>query len=199
MCIITNVIRMVWKDKKMARKEIISRNDIIDAAFSMTSEQGVMEVTARKLAAYAGCSTQPIFRNFSGMEECLGCVFDKSLEYFDDYNNSYEKTSKVPFVNLGMAYISFATKEPHLFSFLFMSPNNKGLNMYSLLNARTGCVMNEMNLAREDGVKSPEMIFMKMWMLIHGAACMCITGDYDLTEDETKVQLEEAYKCFLKA
>lgn len=183
----------------MARKEIISKNDIIDAAFSMTSEQGVSEVTARKLAAYAGCSTQPIFRNFSGMEECLDSVFDKSLSYFDDYTKSYGRKSRVPFVNIGMAYISFATKEPHLFSFLFMKPNNKGLNMYSLLNARTGCIMTEMNSARADGIKSPEMIFMKMWMLIHGAACMCITGDYDLTEEETKSQLEEAYNCFLNA
>lgn len=181
----------------MARKEMISRDDILNAAFDMTREKGVLEVTARKLATYAGCSTQPIFRNFTGMEECIDCVFDKSLLFFDEFYKSYGKKSRVPFVNLGMAYISFAAKEKNLFSFLFMSPNSKGLNMYSMLNSRNNCVMMEMNSARADGVKSPEMIFMKMWMLIHGAACMTITGDYDLTENETQAQLEESYKAFL--
>ena len=181
----------------MARKELISKADLENAAFSMTREQGINEVTARKLASYAGCSTQPIFRHFSGMDECIDTVFDRSLLFFDDFYRQYGKKSRVAFVNLGMAYISFAEKEPNLFSFLFINDKSNKVNLYSKLNSRTGAVMSEMNSARADGVKNPEMIFMKMWMLIHGAACMTITGDYDLSEDETKEQLEQAYKAFI--
>ena len=180
----------------MARKEMITRDNILDAAFNMTREQGISEVTARKLAAYAGCSTQPIFRHFENMDECLSEVFKKTLLYFDDFYLSFEKISKYPFVNLGMAYIAFAEKEPNLFSYLFMKKNDQGLNLYTLLNGRTGAVMEEMNKARTLGVASPEDIFMKMWMLIHGAACMVITGDYDLSRAQTRLQLEEAYKAF---
>ena len=28
-------------------------------------------------------------------------------------------------------------------------------------------------------------LFMKMWIFIHGCACMVLTGDYDLTKEET--------------
>ena len=35
---------------------------------------------------------------------------------------------------------------------------------------------------------------MKMWIFIHGAACMTITGDYDLPEAETKRLLLESYE-----
>lgn len=182
----------------MARKEMITRDNILDAAFSMASEQGIDEVTARKLASYAGCSTQPIFRHFENMDECLSEVFKKTLAYFDDFYLKYDKSSKYPFVNLGMAYIAFAGKEPFLFSYLFMRKNNMGLNLYNLLNGRTGAVMDEMNKARANGVAAPEEIFMKMWMLIHGAACMVITGDYDLSSAQTRLQLEEAYKAFVR-
>ena len=53
----------------MARKEIISKDGLLDSAFNMIRESGFSELTARKLAAFAGCSTQPIFRNFENMEK----------------------------------------------------------------------------------------------------------------------------------
>ena len=46
----------------MARKETITKEDIIQAAFEILQEEGIEQVTARKLAAKANCSTQPIFR-----------------------------------------------------------------------------------------------------------------------------------------
>lgn len=181
----------------MARKEMISKDDILNFAFQMTMEQGHREVTARKLAAFAGCSTQPIFRNYQNMEDCLKSVFLKTLDHFDSFYLTYDKGSRIPFVNLGLVYIAYAQKFPKLFQYLFMEKNNQGLNLYSLLNGRTGAVMKEMNMAKEMGAPNPETIFMKMWMLIHGAACMTITGDYDLSMAETRMQLEDAYKSFV--
>lgn len=182
----------------MARKEAFSSEDIRNAAFQMTREQGINEVTARKLAAFAGCSTQPIFRHYANMEECIFDVFNDSLAFFDDFYKNFSKDSRVPFVNLGLCYIAFAEKEPNLFNFLFMTKNTHDYNLYSLLNGRTGCVLEEMNKAKSNGVSAPEQIFMKMWMLIHGAACMVITGDFDLTPTQTRLQLEDAYKAFVR-
>jgi len=182
----------------MARKETITKSDIRTAAFNMTKEQGIDEVTARKLATYAGCSTQPIFRNYKNMEECLNDVYDDALACFDQFYYDFEKNSHIPFVNLGMTYIAFAEKEPFLFRFLFMTKNTHNMNLYLQLNGRTNAVIKEMNAAKEDGASNPEQIFMKMWMLIHGAACMTITGDYDLTRAQTRLQLEDAYKAFVR-
>ena len=182
----------------MARKEVISKEDLLNAAFNMTREQGVEEVTARKLASFAGCSTQPIFRNFENMSDCIAQAYEKALLYFDEFYESFDKSSPIPFVNLGLCYISFAQKESNLFSFLFVKKIDNNYNLYSKLNGRTGAVKKEMNKAKEEGVRNPEMIFMKMWMLIHGAACMSITNDYDLSPAETRIHLEEAYKAFVR-
>lgn len=181
----------------MARKETITREDLLNAAFNLLKEQGIAEVTARKLAAFAGCSTQPIFRNFANMEDCIGEVLKRALGFFGEFYKNFDKGSRIPFVNLGLCYISFAGKEPNLFEFLFMK-EHENYNLYTKLNGETGAVNAEMNKAKEEGARSPEMIFMKMWMLIHGAASMTITGDYDLSAAETRIQLEEAYKAFVR-
>ena len=37
---------------------------------------------------------------------------------------------------------------------------------------------------------------MKMWIFIHGAACMSLTGDYDLSDRESLELLERSYRAF---
>ena len=53
----------------MARKEAVTEDEILNTAFVMTREAGEEALTARKVAARAGCSTQPIFRIYRNMEE----------------------------------------------------------------------------------------------------------------------------------
>ena len=57
------------EDEFMARKETITKDYLFETAFQMLREEGIENITARKLAAKAGCSTQPIFRLYSNMEE----------------------------------------------------------------------------------------------------------------------------------
>lgn len=170
---------------------------ILDTAFSMTREEGFSNVTARKVAAKAGCSTQPIFRVYKNMDELWSAVYEKAVVFFQDYYSLYPRTGKTPFANLGMAYIAFAREEKHLFELLFVNggPNRK--SMYEVLNGSQGNVLYEINLARVSGCTDPSGIFMKMWIFIHGAACMTLTGDYDLTNVETLELLENSFTAFV--
>ncbi len=183
----------------MARKETITKDTILETAFAMTREEGFLSVTARKVAAKAGCSTQPIFRVYKNMEELWDAVYLKAASFFQDYYELYPRVGKIPFTNLGMAYIAFAREEKHLFELLFVSESFMGSqkkSMYELLNGDRGNVVYEINLARVQGCKDPGELFMKMWIFIHGAACMTLTGDYDLTDTETLKLLEQSYAAF---
>lgn len=180
----------------MARKEMITIQDILDTAFAMTREEGFVNVTARRVAAKAGCSTQPIFRVYKNMDELLDAVYNQAATFFQDYYSLYPRTGKTPFANLGMAYIAFAREEKHLFELLFVSDNSRKKSMYELLNGESGNVVYEINLARVMGCPDPGDLFMKMWIFIHGAACMSLTGDYDLTDVQTLDLLERSYKAF---
>lgn len=190
----------------MARKESITIQMILDTAFEMTREEGFANVTARKVAAKAGCSTQPIFRVYKNMEELWDAVYERAAGFFQDYYSLYPRMGKTPFSNLGMAYIAFAREESHLFKLLFLAegPAMEGANvkrksMYELLNGSEGNVVYEISMAKEAGCADPGGLFMKMWIFIHGAACMSLTGDYDLSDRETMALLEASYNSFAGA
>ena len=174
----------------MARKETITKTDILNAAFEMASKEGFEKVTARTLAAKAGCSTQPIFRIYKNMEELGKDLFEQVVAYFSAYYEKFPRKSNTPFVSLGLTYIRFAQDNPKLFQLLFAAENKNGKSLYDILNGENGAVVKEINNAAENGCKNPSSMFMKMWILIHGAACMCLTGDYDLKENETITLLE---------
>lgn len=184
-------------DLDMARKETITKKDIQDAAFDLVCEEGVKNLTARKLALKIGCSTQPIFRVYQNMEELTLEIFEKAKKYFADFYNAYPKLETLPFLDLGLSYISFAQKEPFLFQALFLTKERYDNTLYDLLNGSNMTVVKEINKAKELGVKDPGALFMKMWIFIHGSACMVITGDYDLNKEQTKQLLFETYYGFI--
>ncbi|MBQ9927594.1 MAG: TetR/AcrR family transcriptional regulator [Lachnospiraceae bacterium] len=180
----------------MARKESITKEDILNAAFELLQEEGAEQVTARKLAAKANCSTQPIFRIYKNMEELTEELFTKACDFFQAYYEQGDRQTVTPFVHLGNVYIKFAAEHKKIFEFIFLSTERFGRSMYDLVNGSTGCVSKEIQSASAQGCQNPSGLFMKMWIFIHGAACMSLTGDYDLSEEETVQMLKDSYHAF---
>lgn len=180
----------------MARKAVITKEILLESAFELMQEEGYEQVTARKLAVKAGCSTQPIFRLYENMEQLIGEVYEKAAAFFEEFYAAYPRWVETPFVTLGMAYIRFAVEESNIFRLLFLSEHRGKRSMYVLLNGRTGAVGREAAKAKEEGVKDAGTLFMKMWIFIHGAACMALTDDFDLTEKETLELLKDSYKAY---
>ncbi|MDD3204305.1 MAG: TetR/AcrR family transcriptional regulator [Lachnospiraceae bacterium] len=182
----------------MARKETITRDILINTAFELLQQEGIEQVTARKLAAKAGCSTQPIFRLYKNMEELQAELYEKMILFFEAYYMQFPVKEDTPFVNLGLAYIHFAEIEKNLFKALFLSSERGGKSLYELLNGTSGSVVKEINKAKALGSSNASELFMKMWIFIHGAACMVITGDYDLSESETMELLKDSYLAYTR-
>jgi len=181
----------------MARKATITKEEIVDAAFRITRKEGFQQITSRKLASEAGCSTQPIFRLYANMEALKKDVYDKAASYYGEFYAAFEKKNEIPFVDLGMAYISFARKEPKLFELLFLMPHEENAkSTYELVNGADDAVTEQIRKAGEGGTKSPDQLFMKIWIFIHGAACMAVSGDYDLDEEQSLAILKSCYKDF---
>ena len=180
----------------MARTVSITKQTLLDAAVNIVKTEGAAALTARRLAKEAGCSTQPIFRVYSGMEPLCEEVFGIACNIYSDYCAGYERVSDVPFVDLGLAYISFAQTNKELFRMLFVSENRYGKSLYELLNGENGFVKEQISNAVKSGCKDGQGLFMKMWMFIHGSACMSLTGDYDLDIESTRTLLEEAERAF---
>ena len=180
----------------MARKVKITKEFLVETAFEMAREEGIAAVTARRLAAKAECSTQPIFRLYENMDALYTDIFAKAVAYFASYYQKFPTKATEPFVNLGMAYIAFAQTEKELFRLLFIPEKSYGKSTYEILNGDRNVVVFEIEKAKREGCENPSDLFMKMWVFIHGAACMAITGDFDLNEEETKKLLKDSYLSF---
>ncbi len=178
----------------MARKELITKDKIGETAFALAKNEGIENVTARKLAPQIGCSTQPIFRVYANMSELYAEIYQKAIRNFGDYYENYKSEVDTPFLHLGLAYINYARDESKLFQFLFQSEYRGDRGLFELLNGKTAAVSREINRAAAAGCQNPSSLFMKIWIFIHGCACMVLTGDYDLTEEETIELLEDIYK-----
>ena len=141
--------------------------------------------------------SQPIFRIYENMDALKKDVYDKAALYYEDYYNNSDKNHSTPFVDLGLAYIGFAQKYPHLFRLLFISDKDKDTkSMYDLVNGSNENVVREIGKAQSMGAKNAQQLFMQMWIFIHGAGCMAVTGDYYLDEAASVEMLESAYKAF---
>ncbi len=181
----------------MSRKATITQKEIVNAAFKITKKEGFEAITSRKLAAAAGCSTQPIFRIYENMDALKKDVYDKAADYYQEYYAECTKDHETPFVDLGLAYIGFAQKYPHLFRLLFITQQGEdSKSMYDLVNGSRENVMKEINRAVSLGARDAQQLFMQMWIFIHGAGCMAVTGDYDLDQQASVKMLESAYKSF---
>ena len=141
----------------MSRKATITQKDIVNAAFKITKKEGFEQITSRKLAAVAGCSTQPIFRIYENMDGLKKDVYDKAAAYYEEYYDSFSKSHDEPFVDLGLAYIGFAQKYPHLFKLLFISEQDAdSRSMYDLVNGSNENVVKEVNKAVALGAKDAQ-------------------------------------------
>ncbi len=183
----------------MSRKASVTKSMILDNAFALLREEGFEQVTARKLAAKTGCSTQPIFRLYENMDRLTEDVYQRAAEFFEEFCEGSPKKSETPFLDLGMAYIHFAAEEKHVFRLLFLSGFPGGKGMYELLSGTKGNVGREVSRAKAAGVRSPGELFMKIWIFIHGCACMSLTGDFDLTQEQTRELLQSIYQSYTKA
>ena len=95
----------------MARKESVTKNDILEAAFSILQEEGIEQVTARKLAARANCSTQPIFRIYKNINELIEELFFKSCGFFQDYYRAFPRAVRDSICKLRICVYLICTEE----------------------------------------------------------------------------------------
>ncbi|HAG70419.1 MAG TPA: TetR/AcrR family transcriptional regulator [Lachnospiraceae bacterium] len=183
----------------MARKEQVTKQVILKGAFELLREQGIESVTARKLASHIGCSTQPIFRVYENMESLRADLFNLSRDYYDNYCLNHKKESAVPFVDLGLCYIGFAKEELNLFKLLFLSPHDEDNTMYDLINGKeNGFVIKELKRVHNLRMDRAQLLFMKIFIFIHGMACMATSGEFDLSRDEAVQLLTEIIESFTK-
>lgn len=181
----------------MPPKVRITREEIIDTAVDIVRQSGTEAINARLIAAILNCSTQPVFSNFSTMDELRLAVIEKADLLCQEYIKREEESGKFPVYKAsGMAYIRFAKEERELFKLLYMRdrkdeiiPESSDLNdkMEELVHSNTGL---QGDTAR--------LFHLEMWAFVHGIASMLATGFVNLDFELVSRMLSDAYQGLCK-
>lgn len=167
----------------MPAKKQITRDMILRAALKLLREQGYEAVNIRRLAQELGCSTQPVYLSFSGMDELRAALIPAAVASFEAYMTGGRPDCMARLYD--MSYIRFAKDEPHLFCFLFMRANAFSEIKRVLMPLIERSILELMVLY---GISHEEadLLHDQLWMHAHGIAAMIATDfcDWDMAKVE---------------
>ena len=171
----------------------ITKNDIVAAAVELVRQNGEQALNARSIAAALNCSTQPVFSNFSTMEELHAAVKEDAYALYQNYLETNMASGDCPpYKASGRAYIRFAREETELFKMLVMCDrSNESIEedresirpLLKLIQEALGMTENE-----------AFMFHMEMWIYAHGIATMIATSYLNWDDDFIGKLLSDAYE-----
>ena len=69
----------------MSKKPTATKEAMIEGAFRLIREKGHEYLTARNLAAFLGCSTQPIMYQFPNLDVLRDLTYQRADAFHSDY------------------------------------------------------------------------------------------------------------------
>ncbi len=175
----------------------IKKEDIIKGTIKFIRKEGIENLSARTLARSIKCSTQPLFKQFINMEDLKQTVFSDVNKIHKSYLEKGKDKHEIPFIGIGLSYIEFAKKEPNLFRFLFLSSNTRSNNILDMVESREG--EEYINLIKTTTGLPDDLskqIYINLWLIIHGIACMVSNNKSTITESECETILVDAFKGY---
>ena len=177
----------------MSAKKQVSKQDILDAAQQVFYRSGMDGLSVRAIAAEAGCSTQPVYLCFSGMEELRQALAEHFLAQYENYlKKEAEKGEYPPYKAYGMAYIGFAKAEPAIFRFLFMrerQENEQNDEIPQSTRQAIAMASEQLWLSWEDAAR----FHTEIWIFVHGIASMLATSYLDWDMRQVSEMISDAY------
>ena len=176
----------------MAPKVKITKEDLIRTAVELVREQGEQSINARTLATVLGCSTQPIFSNFTNMgrlkESVIRSVYDV---YLDFIKNEVESKKYPEYKAFGMAYIRFAKEEKEFFKLLFMRDRTgEDLSPSPDFDTSVEMIMKSCGLSMEKA----KLMHLEMWSCVHGIGVMAATSFLPLEWELISRMISDVYQ-----
>ena len=155
----------------MANTTKITKEMILDTAFSIARREGLNSISNRRIAKELNSSIRPIYYQFKNTEELKLELGKKIDTYFYDYllNN---KLGNMPlYKQIGINYIRFSRDEKKLFKILFMS-DNKLLPSDFILDTDYMKIKDIIKISTNLSDKDIKSFHLKMWLFTHGIATL---------------------------
>lgn len=180
----------------MPPKAKFTREEIVEAAFEMTRENGIESVVARKLGERLGISSSPIFTAFENMEELQKEVRKLAMERFESYiKDALNFTPAFKYV--GVKMIQFAIEEPKLFQLLYVQEHEVSQKFEDLVGELGDTVEICLSVIESDYAltrQEAEILFGKVWLHTFGICVLAANKVCHFTPEEISNMLSVEFQ-----
>lgn len=182
----------------MPTKTKITKEMILDTAFTIVREQGFTSLTNKEISQRLNCSIQPIYYQFKNTEDLKKELMGKIEKYFYHFIMNHNDSNIPVYKQIGMNYIKFAKQESKLFQILFITesslPINEFITQYDEDFKELAKYINlSTNLSDED----LKEFHVKMWIFTHGLATLVANNTCNLTEVQISQLLTHGFQAFM--
>ena len=180
----------------MANTTKITKEMILDTAFSIARREGLNSISNRRIAKELNSSIRPIYYQFKNTEELKLELGKKIDTYFYDYllNN---KLGNMPLYNqIGINYIRFSRDEKKLFKILFMS-DNKLLPSDFILDTDYMKIRDIIRISTNLSDKDIKSFHLKMWLFTHGIATLSANDTVLFTDKQISDLLSYEFQALM--
>lgn len=177
-------------------KPVFDRVVVLDAALGLVRESGYESVSARAVAVRAGCSVQPIYSQFDGMDGLMSALYEHGLAWVAEYGKRFTADAPTAFSAAGRTHIFLAQEEPLLFSFLYQSPymGTRSLADLFAIAARPG-IVEEIQESTGLDAQAANSMYLDMIIYTHGLASVIASGG-TIPIDEVAERMNGAFFSF---
>lgn len=173
-----------------------SKDDIIDVAYEIVKKEGIKSLNARKIASELKSSVQPLFHNFTNMEELKNSVIAKIYNTYQEYMRNGALEEKA-YKGMGIAYIKFAKEYPNFFKVLFMSESKLSPTSF-IQNDDTGNnVIKNGQIFSGLSIEQQKIFHLKVWIFTHGIATMVVSKTVEFSDEEIEELLSSTTREML--
>lgn len=162
-----------------------TRENIINATYELMKQDGIRNISARKIAKKLKGSTAPIYAHFSNLEILKEEIIEIAKSNFSKYITKEYTDRKM--LNVAMGIALFAREESELFKSIFLIDDN----FKDLFDVVVKEVIEESKLDdRFEGYSDNkrEKIILQIWYYVHGYSTLICTG---FLKNQTNAMIEE--------
>ncbi|MBQ6535319.1 MAG: TetR/AcrR family transcriptional regulator, partial [Firmicutes bacterium] len=165
----------------MPKKPTTPKEAMIEGAIELIREKGHEDLTVRKLAAFLGCSTQPIMYHFATIDSLKRTVYARADQEHSEYLMRVPP-GQDPVLAIGLNYVRYAVEEPRLFRFLFQSGYTEENTLLEMIDCEE---LEPVLAAMQEGTgmdrERTRQVFLTVALFAHGYASIIANNalEYD--------------------
>lgn len=177
------------------------RNSLIEAGIELINQEGIKQLSLRKVCALCGVSQTAPYSHFQSKEDLLEAMQDYVIEKFMEVlenaiKSCPDQNNPKVLIEMGKSYVMFFINNPQYFSFLF-SQSNMEVNLsldsdgtgnfppFELLKNIVFRIFGESGMSKE----KMEDTIIALWAAVHGLASIATMKNVHYDKDwEAKIE-----------